>query len=118
MVVCVQLLVNLVKAYQADYRRANVRAALDMLGPVLLKPKNPKYQAGDKASYPAWGRPLKQLLEEENQNKQMRIHFWQFVVRHPDVFYPCRSVTVPPTPDKYVQAPPLRMQCGQCILIC
>jgi len=86
----VQLLVNLVKAYQADYRRGNVRAALDMLGPILLKPKNPKYQEGGRASYPAWGRPLKQLLEEETQNKSMRIHFWQFVVRHPDVFYPCR----------------------------
>ena len=86
----VQLLVNLIKAYQVDYRRGNVRAALDMLGPILLKPKNSKYQAGGRASYPAWGHPLKLLLEEETQNKQMRIHFWQFVVRHPDVFYPCR----------------------------
>ncbi len=69
---------------QHDPRRSQVRQALDMIPPVLARYKS-------KGKTPDWLPYIKKWWIEEGPNLPLMIHFWQLVVRHSDVFYPCRS---------------------------
>lgn len=68
---------------QHDPRRSQVRKALDMIPPVLARYKS-------KGKTPDWLPYIKKWWVEEGPNLPLMIHFWQLVVRHSDVFYPCR----------------------------
>ena len=59
-----------------------------MIPPVLAKYKS-------KGKTPDWLPYIKKWWIEEGPNLPLMIHFWQLVVRHSDVFYPCRSVSTP-----------------------
>ena len=80
----VQLFFSLLRdKTQHDPRRSQVRQALDMLPPVLARYKS-------KGKVPDWLPYIKKWWIEEGPNLPLMIHFWQLVVRHSDVFYPCR----------------------------
>lgn len=81
-----QLYVGLLKAYQNE-GRALIVQALDLIAPVLQKrlgPQNEPY-------YPLWAKWPKRLLSEESSNLQLLIGVFQFLVRHPDLFYEARE---------------------------
>lgn len=69
-----------------DPRRSQVKQALDIIPPVLARYKS-------KGRTPDWLPYIKKWWLEEGSNLPLMIHFWQLVVRHSDVFYPCRYST-------------------------
>ena len=98
-----QIYVHLLKAHQNE-GRALVVQALDLIAPAL--PKRLSGQ-GD-AKYPMWARWPKRILSEESSNLQQLIGIFQFMVRHPDLFYEAREHFVSniiPSLSKIAQLP-------------
>lgn len=98
-----QVYIALLRAHQNE-GRALVIQALDMVAPVLPKRMA---NAGD-SKYPVWAKWPKKILSEESSNLQQMICIFQFMVRHPDLFYAAREQFVPhiiPSLPKIAQLP-------------
>lgn len=85
-----QIYVALLKAHQNE-GRALVIQALDLVAPFLPKRLT---GAGDN-KYPVWAKWPKRILSEESSNLQQLICMFQFMVRHPDLFYESREQFIP-----------------------
>ena len=98
-----QIYVALLKAHQNE-GRALVIQALDLMAPVL-----PKRLTGSvDTRFPMWAKWPKRILSEENSNLQQLISIFQFMVRHPDLFYESREHFIPhiiPSLSKIAQLP-------------
>ena len=97
-----QIYVNLLKAHQNE-GRALVVQALDLIAPVL-----PKRLGQSDPRYPMWARWPKRILSEESSNLQQLIGIFQFMVRHPNLFYESREHFIPniiPSLSKIAQLP-------------
>lgn len=98
-----QIYVACLKAHQNE-GRALVVQALDLIAPVL--PKRLKDQSDPR--YPMWAKWPKRILSEESSNLQQLIGIFQFMVRHPNLFYEAREHFLPtiiPTLSKIAQLP-------------
>lgn len=98
-----QIYVACLKAHQNE-GRALVVQALDLIAPVL--PKRLKDQSDPR--YPIWAKWPKRILSEENSNLQQLIGIFQFMVRHPNLFYEAREQFLPaiiPSLSKIAQLP-------------
>lgn len=98
-----QIYVALLKAHQNE-GRALVIQALDLVAPYLHK-RMPN--VGD-LKYPVWTKWPKKILSEESANLQQMICIFQFMVRHPGLFYEAREQFVPhiiPSLSKIAQLP-------------
>lgn len=98
-----QIYVACLKAHQNE-GRALVVQALDLIAPVL--PRRLKEQTDPK--YPSWARWPKRILSEESSNLQQLIGIFQFMVRHPCLFYEAREHFIPtiiPSLSKIAQLP-------------
>ena len=98
-----QIYVACLKAHQNE-GRALVVQALDLIAPVL--PRRLKEQFDPK--YPSWARWPKRILSEESSNLQQLIGIFQFMVRHPALFYEAREHFIPtiiPSLSKIAQLP-------------
>lgn len=98
-----QIYVACLKAHQNE-GRALVVQALDLIGPVL--PRRLKDQSDPR--YPMWAKWPKRILSEESSNLQQLIGIFQFMVRHPNLFYEAREHFVPtiiPSLSKIAQLP-------------
>lgn len=98
-----QIYVALLKAHQNE-GRALVIQALDLVAPVLPKRLN---GPGD-SRYPMWAKWPKRILSEESSNLQQMISIFQFMVRHPSLFYEAREHFIPhiiPSLSKIAQLP-------------
>ncbi|KAL9594972.1 MAG: hypothetical protein Q9219_006728 [cf. Caloplaca sp. 3 TL-2023] len=98
-----QIYVALLRAHQNE-GRALVIQALDLIAPVLPKrmtaPADPKF--------PMWAKWPKRILSEESSNLQQLISLFQFMVRHPDLFFDSRDQFIPviiPSLSKIAQLP-------------
>ena len=85
-----QIYVALLRAHQNE-GRALVIQALDLVAPFL--PKRLIGSADNK--YPVWAKWPKKILSEESSNLQQLICIFQFMVRHPDLFYESREQFIP-----------------------
>lgn len=98
-----QIYVACLKAHQNE-GRALVVQALDLIAPVL--PKRLKDQSDPR--YPMWAKWPKRILSEESSNLQQLIGIFQFMVRHPSLFYEAREHFIPtiiPSLSKIAQLP-------------
>lgn len=98
-----QIYVALLKAHQNE-GRALVIQALDLIARVLPKRLN---GLGD-AKFPMWAKWPKRILSEESSNLQQITSIFQFMVRHPDLFYEAREHFIPhiiPSLSKIAQLP-------------
>lgn len=98
-----QVYVALLKAHQNE-GRALVTQALDLVAPFLPKRMA---NAGD-SKYPVWAKWPKKILAEESSNLQQLICIFQFMVRHPNLFYEAREQFIPhiiPSLPKIAQLP-------------
>ena len=98
-----QIYVACLKAHQNE-GRALVVQALDLIAPVL--PKRLKDQSDPR--YPMWAKWPKRILSEESSNLQQLIGIFQFMVRHPALFYEAREHFIPtiiPSLSKIAQLP-------------
>ena len=98
-----QIYVALLKAHQNE-GRALVVQALDLIAPVLPK------RLGSQSDwrYPLWAKWPKRVLSEESSNLQQLIGIFQFMVRHPHLFYEAREHFMPhiiPHLSKIAQLP-------------
>ena len=95
--------VALLKAHQNEGRTLVIQA-LDLIAPVL-----PKRMTGPiDPRFPMWAKWPKKILSEESSNLQQLISIFQFMVRHPDLFYDSREQFVPliiPSLSKIAQLP-------------
>ncbi|KAI4146146.1 MAG: hypothetical protein L6R39_003563 [Caloplaca ligustica] len=101
--IVIQIYVALIKAHQNE-GRALVIQALDLIAPVLPK----RLTSPGDAKFPIWARWPKRILSEESSNLQQTISIFQFMVRHPDLFYDSREHFVPvvvPSLSKIAQLP-------------
>ena len=83
-----QIYVALLKAHQSE-GRALVIQALDLVAPFL--PKRLSIGVPADVRYPVWAKWPKKILSEESSNLQQMICIFQFMVRHPDLFYEARE---------------------------
>lgn len=98
-----QIYVALLKAHQNE-GRALVIQALDLIAHVLPKRLN---GLGD-AKFPMWAKWPKRILSEDSSNLQQITCIFQFMVRHPDLFYEAREHFIPhiiPSLSKIAQLP-------------
>lgn len=98
-----QIYVACLKAHQNE-GRALVVQALDLIAPVLPRRLN----AQTDPRYPMWAKWPKRILSEESSNLQQLIGVFQFMVRHPALFYEAREHFVPtiiPSLSKIAQLP-------------
>ena len=98
-----QIYVALLKAHQNE-GRALVIQALDLVAPVLPKRLN---GPGD-SKLPMWAKWPKRILSEESSNLQQMISIFQFMVRHPNLFFEAREHFIPhiiPSLSKIAQLP-------------
>ena len=98
-----QIYLACLKAHQNE-GRALVVQALDLIAPVL--PKRLKEQSDPR--YPMWAKWPKRILSEESSNLQQLIGIFQFMVRHPSLFYEARENFIPtiiPSLAKIAQLP-------------
>ncbi|KAL8736626.1 MAG: hypothetical protein Q9181_002303 [Wetmoreana brouardii] len=98
-----QIYVALLKAHQNE-GRALVIQALDLIAPVLSK----RLTGPGDSKFPMWAKWPKRILSEESSNLQQLISIFQFMVRHPDLFYDSREHFVPiiiPSLSKIAQLP-------------
>lgn len=98
-----QIYVACLKAHQNE-GRALVVQALDLIAPVLPKRLN----AQSDPRYPMWAKWPKRILSEESSNLQQLIGIFQFMVRHPSLFYEAREHFIPtiiPSLSKIAQLP-------------
>lgn len=85
-----QIYVALLKAHQNE-GRALVIQALDLIARVL-----PKRLSGlGDSKFPMWAKWPKRILSEESSNLQQITSIFQFMVRHPDLFYEAREHFIP-----------------------
>ncbi|KAL6722004.1 transcription-associated protein 1 [Lecanora helva] len=98
-----QIYLACLKAHQNE-GRALIVQALDLIAPVL--PKRMKDQSDPR--YPTWAKWPKRIMSEESSNLQQMIGIYQFMVRHPRLFYESRENFVPtiiPSLSKLAQLP-------------
>ncbi|KAL9103081.1 MAG: hypothetical protein Q9163_001848 [Psora crenata] len=98
-----QIYQALLKAHQNE-GRALVVQALDLIAPLL--PERLKGQ--NDWRYPLWARWPKRILSEDSSNLQQLIGIFQFMVRHPNLFYESREHFIPqiiPSLSKIAQLP-------------
>jgi transformation/transcription domain-associated protein len=87
MKIAIQVYQALLKAHQNE-GRALVMQALELLAPVLKK----RMGGGDqKMAVPRWAQIPRKILAEESQNLQQLMSIFNFLVRHPDLFYEARE---------------------------
>lgn len=101
--IVIQIYVALLKAHQNE-GRALVVQALDLVAPVLPK----RLTGPGDVKFPLWAKWPKRILSEESSNLQQTISIFQFMVRHPDLFYESREHFVPviiPYLSKIAQLP-------------
>ncbi|KAI4289198.1 MAG: hypothetical protein L6R35_001538 [Caloplaca aegaea] len=101
--IVIQIYVALIKAHQNE-GKALVSQALDLVAPVLPK----RLTGPGDAKFPLWAKWPKRILSEESSNLQQTISIFQFMVRHPDLFYDSREHFVPviiPSLSKIAQLP-------------
>ncbi|KAF1808723.1 hypothetical protein P152DRAFT_497353 [Eremomyces bilateralis CBS 781.70] len=94
---------TLLKAHQNEGRTL-VTQALELMAPVLRK----RLMGGSESKFPAFARMPKKILTEESHNLQQLISIFNFIVRHPDLFYEAReplSVIIIPALAKIAQPP-------------
>ncbi|KAF2153530.1 hypothetical protein K461DRAFT_321169 [Myriangium duriaei CBS 260.36] len=83
--IAIQVYSRLLGAHQTE-GRALVMQALETIEPVLKK------RIGDQQSrIPLWARIPRKILSEEPGNVQHLMCIYQFLVRHPDLFYDARD---------------------------
>ena len=85
-----QIYLALLKAHQNE-GRALVIQALDLIAPVLSK----RLTGPGDGRFPMWAKWPKKVLSEESSNLQQLISIFQFMVRHPDLFYDSREHFIP-----------------------
>ena len=98
-----QIYQALLKAHQNE-GRALVVQALDLIAPKLPE----RLKTSSDPRYPLWARWPKRILSEESSNLQQLIGIFQFMVRHPDLFYEAREHFIPqiiPSLTKIAQLP-------------
>ena len=98
-----QIYVALLKAHQNE-GRALVIQALDLVAPFLPK----RLTGPGDNKYPVWAKWPKKILSEESSNLQQLICIFQFMVRHPHLFYEAREQFIPhiiPSLAKIAQLP-------------
>ncbi|KAK1760697.1 hypothetical protein QBC47DRAFT_408753 [Echria macrotheca] len=81
-----QIYFSLLKTNQGE-GRALVTQALELMAPVM--PKRCNAQPGDRNA--VWAMAPRRILAEESQNNQQMTSIFQFLVRHPDLFYDSRD---------------------------
>lgn len=81
-----QVYYSLLKTNQSE-GRALVSQALELIAPVL--PKRFNYKPGDRNA--VWASAPRRILAEESHNAQQTTSIFQFLVRHPDLFYESRD---------------------------
>ncbi|KAK3325553.1 hypothetical protein B0H66DRAFT_492214 [Apodospora peruviana] len=81
-----QIYFSLLKTNQNE-GRALVTQALELMAPVM--PKRCGVNPGDRN--PVWAVAPRRILAEESQNTQQMTSIFQFLVRHPDLFYDSRD---------------------------
>ncbi|KAH2155724.1 hypothetical protein KXV68_004997, partial [Aspergillus fumigatus] len=94
--IVVQVYVALLRAHQNE-GKALVTQALDVLAPVLpsrIMSATSNAQAPD-TRYPLWAKWPRRILAEETANLQQVMSIFQFLVRHPNLFYESREHFVP-----------------------
>ncbi|KAM7198003.1 hypothetical protein V8F33_005270 [Rhypophila sp. PSN 637] len=101
-----QIYLSLLKTNQNE-GRALVTQALELMAPVM--PKRCNVSEGERN--PVWAQAARRILAEESQNTTQMTSIFQFLVRHPDLFYDSRDkfatliiqylrkVSVPPSPS-------------------
>ncbi|KAH0408774.1 hypothetical protein KCU90_g21574, partial [Aureobasidium melanogenum] len=100
--IVVQIYGKLLGAHQAEGRPL-VMQALEILEPVLVK-----RTGGEQARAPAWTRIPRRILSEETSNTPQLTSIFQFLVRHPDLFYEAResfASIIIPSLNKVAQLP-------------
>ena len=80
-----QVFIALLRYNQTEARHL-VRKALDILTPTL-KLRIPE----GNEKFPAWIKWTKKIIIEEGHALPQLIHILQLLVRHPDLFYPCKG---------------------------
>ena len=86
--IAVQVYQALLKAHQNE-GRSLVMQALELMAPVLKK-RMPSVPGGD-SKMPRWIQYPRKILSEESSNLQQLMSIFNFVVRHPDLFYEGRE---------------------------
>ncbi|KAF2865782.1 hypothetical protein BDV95DRAFT_248299 [Massariosphaeria phaeospora] len=87
MKIVTQVYQGLLKAHQNE-GRSLVMQALELMAPVLKK----RMGGGDvKVTIPRWAQIPRKILSEESSNLQQLMSIFNFVVRHPDLFYEARE---------------------------
>ncbi|KAF1996459.1 hypothetical protein P154DRAFT_623225 [Amniculicola lignicola CBS 123094] len=79
-----QVYQTLLKAHQNE-GRSLVMQALELLAPVL------KMRMGGERAAPRWAQIPRKILSEESSNLQQLMSIFNFLVRHPDLFYDARE---------------------------
>ncbi|KAI9662779.1 MAG: hypothetical protein M1829_006123 [Trizodia sp. TS-e1964] len=88
--IAIQIYVALLRAYQNE-GKSLVTQALELLAPVLPK----RGITNGEARYPIWAKWPRRILSEEGQNLQQMISIFNFIVRHPPLFYEARENFTP-----------------------
>ena len=83
--IAIQVYQAVLKAHQNE-GKSLVMQALEILAPVLRK-----RIAGGDAKIPMWARIPRKILVEESSNVQQLLSVYNFIVRHPDLFYEARE---------------------------
>ncbi|KAF2111319.1 hypothetical protein BDV96DRAFT_190671 [Lophiotrema nucula] len=91
MKIATQVYNTLLKAHQNE-GRSLVMQALELMAPVLKK-----RMGGDnpKVAIPRWAQIPRKILSEESSNLQQLMSIFNFLVRHPDLFYEARDQLSP-----------------------
>lgn len=80
--IVLQIYGALLRAHQNE-GKALVTQALDLLAPVLSK----RITSTNAAGHPIWAKLPRRILAEETANLQQVMSIFQFLARHPDLFY-------------------------------
>jgi transformation/transcription domain-associated protein len=88
MKIAIQVYQALLKAHQNE-GRSLVMQALELLAPVLRKRMGGG--ANEKITVPRWASIPRKILAEESSNLQQLMSIFNFLVRHPDLFYEARE---------------------------
>ncbi len=88
--IVIQIYVALLRAHQNE-GRALVTQALELLAPSLPK----RVASSGDSRIPIWAKWPRKILSEESTNLQQLISIFQFLVKHPDLFYESREQFAP-----------------------
>ncbi|KAF2646609.1 hypothetical protein P280DRAFT_464812 [Massarina eburnea CBS 473.64] len=87
MKIAIQVYQALLRAHQNE-GKSLVMQALELMAPVLKK----RMGGGDtKMAIPRWAQFVRKILSEESSNLQQLTSIFNFLVRHPDLFYEARE---------------------------